>query len=330
MKRLLLILTLVCLLFTLTSCELFYGETKRDIYLLSVGLSYDIEDDKNSQQNTSPNQNEENLLNPLAGTLPDQKGIREELKVLTEKDGSTFHEIALIEDNKTITFETNMSFTLPSSDEKEMKKNIVSAITYMSEKVKENDIFIFYYAGHGNKNGALLFYVTKNKNTNEGTRSISSTIKEEWQFPPNQLISLISNNIKGNKLLILDSCYSGNFIEDEVKESSFASAYRDIMKSYEKRSKNLWIMAAAQKYQKSWEENKHGLFTAALLNSLGYDTTTNTPSSAYTGVVSFLELSKDILIKLGGHLDYGNYIFTQYPLYTSTHKDLVLFDLNIY
>ena len=308
MKRLLLILTLVCLLFTFTSCELFYGETKRDIYLLSVGLSYDGIDN----------------VRKLKGTLPDQKGIREELKVLTEKDGSTFHEIALIEDKKTITYETNMSFTLPSTDEKEMKTNIVSAITYMSEKVKENDIFIFYYAGHGNKKGELIFYATS------GATDNSLTVNEEWQFTPTQLLSLISNNIKGNKLLILDSCYSGNFIEDEVKESSFASAYRDIIKSYEKRSENLWIMAAAQKYQKSWEENKHGLFTAALLNSLGYDTTTNTPSSAYSGVVSFLELSKDILIKLGWHLDYGIYDLTQYPLYTSTHKDLVLFDLNIY
>lgn len=74
--------------------------------------------------------------------------------------------------------------------------NINSSINWLSENADENDVSIFYYSGHGSRD-----------------------LNNEYLFVYDGVISDVEideklDNINGRVIVILDSCYSGGFVED--------------------------------------------------------------------------------------------------------------------
>lgn len=286
MKR---IITAALLILTLlTGCELFYPEAESDIYFVSVALSYQGIDD----------------INKLEGTLPDQAAMRGQLKLLTERSGKIFREVAITQDNGIAAETQNLDISLESTD---VKSLLIEAIEEIEKIINANDIFIFYYSGHGNTDGSIVF-----------------TLDSEMK--PEELLSSVKT-INSRKLLILDCCYSGNYVEDGSGSSSFTDAYNSIFKSNKAEDDNLWVMAAAQKNQLSWEQGKHGCFTESILRITGYDIANEKPAAKTGETISFLSISSRVPYNISVKLGKGNAELEQYPNYTLTGRDLVLFNL---
>lgn len=269
-----------------TGCEFIYPEAEGDIYLLSVALSYRGSD-------ISP------VLN---ATLPDQKAMRGQLELLSVKSGKYFRETAIIQDND-IRTEGNLDLSLKGGD---VKTLISEAIEKIGSVIAENDILIFYYSGHGYADGALAF---------SGTSTMA----------PDELLEEIKT-LDCRKLLILDCCYSGNYVKGG--SSSFIEAYRSIFSSNDDYDNNLWVMAAALPYQKSWEEQGgHGFFTEAILKVTGYDLDNEVPAVNTGRTISFLTLTSEVPSNIRARLGKDTGYMEQYPNSTLTGRDLVLFRL---
>lgn len=76
------------------------------------------------------------------------------------------------------------------------KDAIVNQLSNIEEVANENDVTLFYFAGHGGRNF-----------TNEFIRTYDNPI---YDVELDQYLI----NISGNVIVLVDSCYSGGFIED--------------------------------------------------------------------------------------------------------------------
>ncbi len=85
-------------------------------------------------------------------------------------------------------------------------KEMAMAAVGFSQMLCENDTFVFYFSGHG-KNHALLF----------------SDMGVELQ----SVLEVTDRMPAGNKLVILDCCYSGDFQTDGPRKFSFEDRIRD-------------------------------------------------------------------------------------------------------
>ncbi len=137
------------------------------------------------------------------------------------------------------------------------------------------DLFLFYYSGHGiDLTGDLVF-------SNYGDGVTNDTI------PPEDLLQAIAQIPARVRLVILDSCYSGNFIEESPAISPYPADYSKgnelfsfpfsfklfsyVASAYSIGSSgDIVVMSAAGSDELSWEDGilKHGIFTAALLESI--------------------------------------------------------------
>lgn len=283
MKKLTALLITILILFT--GCELFYPEAEGDIYLVTVALSYRGTD-----------------IRILEGTLPDQKAIRSQFETLSIQSGRTFREAAIIQDNGVTTEQKNLSLTLDGSDVKQL---ITETINQISSTITENDTLIFYYSGHGDQDGSLIF-------------------TWENRMSPDELLSTVKP-LDCRKLLILDCCYSGHYVEESSTPDNFIDAYKSIFSGNKSTDNNLWVMAAALANQEAWDSGEHGYFTEAILEFTGYDLENETASTSKRETISFLSLSNSIKYHLKSKLSTGTGYMEQYPISTLTGRDLVLF-----
>jgi len=136
------------------------------------------------------------------------------------------------------------------------------------------DLFLFYYSGHGiDLTGDLVF-------SNYGDGITNDIIQ------PEDLLEAIAVIPARVRLVILDSCFSGNFLEESPTVSPYPADYSKgselfsfpfsfkllsyAASTYAKGSSgDIVVMSAAGSDELSWEDSvlKHGIFTAALLES---------------------------------------------------------------
>jgi len=136
------------------------------------------------------------------------------------------------------------------------------------------DLFLFYFSGHGlDLTGDLVF-----SNYGDGI----------WNdiLAPEELLQAIAKIPARVRLVILDSCYSGNFLKESPAISPYPADYSKgnelfsfpfsfkllsyTASNYAKGSAgDIVVMSAAGSDELSWEDSilKHGIFTAALLES---------------------------------------------------------------
>ena len=141
------------------------------------------------------------------------------------------------------------------------KKNILDTLNKLESQINQNDVFLFFYAGHGSLVDNRFFFITT-----ECTRlyDLSSLNKEGLEA---SLLQEKLKNIKALKqVIIMDACQSGGSVEllaerGSLEEKAIAQLSR---------SAGIHVLASAGSEQNSKElkELGHGLFTYVLLQAL--------------------------------------------------------------
>lgn len=149
------------------------------------------------------------------------------------------------------------------------RRNIFNVLQVIKNISKPEDVFLFFFAGHGEIIGEkeLLLLTTEAKSDNLVGLRITELLKEMKEIPA------------GKRILILDACHSGVAINN--LGLSFYAGSRDVQNSIfeSRRIKELDLLAsksgfailtASSSSQKALElpQFEHGLLTYALLSSL--------------------------------------------------------------
>lgn len=320
MKKLLLLLTLLSLLF-ITSCEFFIDEpAKGDVYYINVGIDYE-----NNGSSIA------NVKDDLKGTVPDAKELHEALRAVIAKASRTGFGYKMIQEGASP--ENPLDDLYPSKEKIENKLLAVKALA------KENDLTIFTYSGHGyEKSGHLVLAKPL-----VATSSVS--------LSPQELLSWMAL-IPGKKLVVLDSCFSGMFVEQSpsstntVLNNSIVKFFETYHSSDAYGKPDLFVLTASA-HTDSYEINfgttdtphNHGIFTYTLLEALGWDH----PHSSTLASVSIKDppVAKNGQITVDGLFKYvkanqaipsrlklfSNWSAFQHPMTTGGPLDLVLFNL---
>lgn len=324
MKKILILLTLLSLLLV-TSCELFLDEPGQgDLYYINVALDY-----KNNTSNTDN----------LGGTLNDAEELHQALGSITARVQRAGTGYRMIQKGSGYTGDQTYTIGGTPISNYPTKSNISSLLTNLSAVVQEDDLTIFTYSGHGVKESGHLVLAKP-----------GFTVTAET-LDPTTLLSLMAA-IPGKKLVILDSCYSGMFVEESpsststVLDDSIQTFFEKYHSSDRYGKPDLYVLTAsahADSYEMDFGteaiEHKHGIFTYALLDALGWKHTSKTDPSLvqifYPPAAKWGRITVDGLFKyitknqaIPTHLRlFGSWSEYQHPLTTGGPLDLVLFNL---
>jgi WD40 repeat protein len=149
-------------------------------------------------------------------------------------------------------------------DTEASRVNILKALDEISTKVHQEDVFIFYYAGHGSMVDNQFFFIPT-----ESSRlyDYSSLQKEALEA---SVLQDKFKNIKALKqLIVMDACQSGASVEllanrGAAEEKAIAQLSR---------SAGIHVMASAgsEQFATEFAELGHGLFTYLLIKALQGD-----------------------------------------------------------
>jgi len=154
------------------------------------------------------------------------------------------------------------------------KSGIKSAITSVLGAADSNDVSIFYFSGHGTPSGQL--YGT-------GKTYVSVSELRSWL-----------DSIKGTKIVLLNSCYSGAHINKSMENADPASFNRAVISAFASKEKgnlatnNYVVMTACSKNEVGWSHGVsynsgpwiwYGVFTYGFCQASGYDMIHDTVSS---------------------------------------------------
>ncbi|HUR92434.1 MAG TPA: caspase family protein [Gemmatimonadaceae bacterium] len=138
------------------------------------------------------------------------------------------------------------------------RDSIITTLMDISDRVKPNDTFVFFFAGHGAMENGHLFLAGAEVNSLTNVRTLNlKGIRDD------DLLNRMAD-IKGSTLMVLDACRSGQMITAfRNKESRARAVYR----LQDESPPNLAILAATDSSGLAEENSqlRHGLFTAALL-----------------------------------------------------------------
>jgi hypothetical protein len=266
MKKKILLLSLI-LLILLTSCEIFIRSPKPKVHLITIALDY---------YNVNGNR--------LYGTIRDAREFAQAIKELKE----------IV--NPTVDFEHTTMYqegAVPNIND-ENYPTVTNVLDRISEKLNDlenEDTLIIYYAGHGDTwlQDAPIGSLVLAHEDNLTDYEIATT---------DQILSLFKNMDKGRAILILDSCYSGQYVPDYP---NFGLLNDKEIESYNSR---LTVISASSKdnvsNEGSYGKNNHihGFFTAHFLEAIGWDHS--------AGDVEFINPATDILETISGQIDTKN------------------------
>ncbi|WP_350216038.1 caspase family protein [Ekhidna sp.] len=149
-------------------------------------------------------------------------------------------------------------------DREATKDNILNKVKDLKDQISVNDVFVFYYAGHGSMVDGKFYLVSS-----EASRLYDSDKINEYGIEA-AILQQSMLEIKALKqLIIMDACQSGGSVE--VLAQRGAPEEKAIAQL--SRSSGIHVMAAAgsEQYATEFESLGHGLFTYALLKGLSGD-----------------------------------------------------------
>jgi len=252
MRRLLFTLTILVLITTFLSCELFLEKPpKPTIHALVVGIDY-----KNDSS-----------IKDLFGTINDAKELAAALSLRGQELDTQVEITLMLQEGSVMPSNTDLDPLYPTID------NVLAQIDRIGALMDPNDIFIFYYAGHGygSEDGPTPY---------QGFLVLADTLEgTSTAFSPSAL-NVEVQKLPGSKLLMLDSCFSG------AHETSYPLTAEDrsdstLMYAYDP---SMFFLLAASRDQLSWETasvDNHGYFTLQVLNNLGWEHTGTSELAIY-------------------------------------------------
>ena len=154
------------------------------------------------------------------------------------------------------------------SDAKASKQGITNAFNQLKLKAKANDVFVFYYAGHGvmSEEEKAQFYiipydVTQLYGNNGLLKSKGVSAQELQEF---------SKNLKAQKqLFVFDACQSGGMVEHlTMRGAAEEKAIAQLARS----TGTFWLTASgSEQFATEFAQLGHGLFTYTILQALKGD-----------------------------------------------------------
>ena len=251
MNKVILLIILVALISTLISCDVFNIHEGQKVVILSIGLDY---------KNTT--------VSDLKGTINDAKEIGMALKSLYDDRGIECDLIYMLQEGS----DSDLNSSLYPSAE-----NVLNQIKKI--KLNPDDLFIFYYAGHGEtgSSGSMFLACGKEVIASGSSTTTYSYTELSMRNLQNQLLTLPCRSI-----VILDSCYSG--MMDTLNERN-PNTWMDSVSSvfdnswYDEGKISVLASAAARNMAEDkveiWFDNtnseRHGDFTYLLLSNLGWN-----------------------------------------------------------
>lgn len=328
------LLLLLTLLFP--SCKPFTPNTNSDIYLVSV--ADDFSQKGVSRSRSVSNNYLPNVHNDQASLISQfQKFDNVNVKAFIVSEGERY----ISSKPEFIAYDSNGNkCESGNSDFKEFKYNTYNHYDDKIKKtwdfddvkdylksldVKDEDIIIFTFSGHGfadsSSTHAIGDLVLSTKNSKGEYKSLS--LKE---------LSSILESLGGNKIVILDSCYSGNFIDwvagkyalegtDKFKNNTknlvsvdFAASFSFPSLKMSKESDRIWAITATTRDQISFDsspirdntsfQDKYGCLMYYILDALGFDTSSNTPKDVDKSI-SFLDIYENVRDKMPKRVQEG-------------------------
>lgn len=146
-------------------------------------------------------------------------------------------------------------------DDEATKPNILARIRELKDKISVNDVFVFYYAGHGSMVDGNFYLVSSS-----ASRLYDNAKMMEFGIDAQALQAALLDIKALKQLIIMDACQSGGSVEvlaqrGSTEEKAIAQLSR---------SSGIHVMAAAgsDQYATEFESLGHGIFTYTLLKGL--------------------------------------------------------------
>jgi formylglycine-generating enzyme required for sulfatase activity len=139
------------------------------------------------------------------------------------------------------------------TDRQATRAAIRSELDNFAKCVTDNDLFVFFFSGHGIQNGLMPY----DYNFDDDQATVLG--KDD--------LSKKLNDLECSKLVLLDACYSGSFAKGARAVPDFEKAFRDMIEGFEGGQLSL-VLCSATSDQVSWECEPcgHGYFTQGLLD----------------------------------------------------------------
>lgn len=305
-KRILTVVCLILVALVIVSCELTFSSEKPDIYLISWGNDYagGVALGGYIDENGYPyiGRYYDHDLYVTAGslnkTVNDANDVSNAFEVLSFRAGYNF-----------------INYNLIGYENCDID-SFLYALADVKSKIKDKDILICYFSGHGDgfssSQGDKYFMAFSNCLVN-------------YEF----IKKCVDSVSKGQKVIICDTCRSGAMIPVENgvvvnPDTSGADSLSMLFGTSVNESGTLFIMTACTMNQLSYEGARNGVFTASLLKGLGWNGAENT-----LGDIKALKNNKLSVAGLAKFIysndkneDYAN---TQIPVFSGRSDDIILF-----
>ncbi|MCG8701778.1 MAG: caspase family protein, partial [Bacteroidales bacterium] len=145
-------------------------------------------------------------------------------------------------------------------DTKATKENIFNALDDISNEMQPEDVFIFYYAGHGSMINNYFYFITTE----------STGLYQEDKLQSAIHVTELQNRLKKlpalKQVVIMDACHSGTSVDLlAMRGASEEKALAQLS-----RSSGIHVLASTGKQQQAAETGVlgHGIFTFVLLEAL--------------------------------------------------------------
>jgi WD40 repeat protein len=141
------------------------------------------------------------------------------------------------------------------------RTNILGILDLLGQKIKSNDVFYLYYAGHGTIVEDEFYFVPT-----ENTRLYSAEKLKKDGISATYLQQKLRNIPALKQLLIIDACQSGGSVELLAQRG----AKEEKAMAQLSRSAGIHVLSAAgsEQFATEYEEIGHGVFTYVLLEAL--------------------------------------------------------------
>jgi len=149
-------------------------------------------------------------------------------------------------------------------DENASQINILKKLDELATKIHPEDVFIFYYAGHGSMVDDRFFFIPS-----ESLRLYDLTSLKKDAIEANALQDKFRNIKALKQLIVMDACQSGASVE--LLASRGAAEEKAIAQL--SRSAGIHVMASAgsEQFAAEFTELGHGIFTYLLIKALQGD-----------------------------------------------------------
>lgn len=172
---------LVNLTLVSTSCELFYEQpVAPTIHALYIACDY--------KNNAYPSDN-------LHGTIRDAKELSAAMEQLATLKGLAYSGTTMFQEG---TGSDSTSALYPT------RTNVLAQLKTINTQITDTDILFVYYSGHG-------YLDTAN---GEASLALPSFSSFSYTYLGVSELQAQIKSMKGSKVLVLDSCYSGQFVDD--------------------------------------------------------------------------------------------------------------------